>query len=185
MDKFILMDCDGVINVVQDEPIAKREKLVMLPFVQEAFFELEKQGAKAVLLRNDHAMGEGLIDIKTLGEFHGAIQAFIGEGGGRVHDILVCPCKRGGESDCAYPNTGLLTEAARKHGLVLAETWLVCAGFEALQAGWRAGCKTAFVRTGKPFRTMQHLKTSDERPDLIERDLLGAALRILRKFEEG
>ncbi|MBI1387880.1 MAG: HAD hydrolase-like protein [bacterium] len=180
MDQYILLHRDGVVNVRQDAPISSPDQFVFLPFALEAFFEMERQGFKPVVLVNE----EGLNDKSLSPEDHKAIvenmKTSIVEEGGLVHDVMVCPSALAPWEKCAFPKPGLLQIAAAKHKFDLSQTWFISDRWDCLEAGWAAGCKNALVRSGKPFKTIEKLRNSQRQPEFIERDILGAVLRILR-----
>lgn len=178
MDKYILMSRDGVINVRQDGPVVSVDQFVLLPFVQEAFFRLEQLGWKTIVLVSEPALAKGDLDQPGLEQIHARMDELISEGGGAFTDIMVCPSKYAPWDKCAFPKSGLLQLAAHKHALNLPDIYFIGDRLECLQAAWTVGCKSAFVRSGKPFETMQYLRSSDRVPDLITLDLLSMVNRI-------
>lgn len=178
MEKFVLLDRDGVVNVLREEGVKSFEEFVFIPMVPEAFYEFEKKGVNAVVLDNDQALATGDIDFNVINQINSRIEEHVSESGGRVHDILVCPSN----DDVKYPSPALLEKAAEKHGFALADTYFITASLEGLQAGWAAGCKTAFVKTGKPYQTMQYLKTAEKGPEIVQPDLLTIATRICQEL---
>lgn len=180
MEKFVLLDRDGVINVVREDGIKSYEDYVFIPMIPEAFFELQKNGVNAVIVDNDVSLANGDIDYGVVNQINSRIEEHIGEAGGRVHDILVCPSN----DDVKYPSPALLEKAAEKHGFALEDTYFITASLEGLQAGWAAGCKTAFVKTGKPYKTMQYLKTAEKGPEIVQPDLLTITNQICKELKE-
>jgi D-glycero-D-manno-heptose 1,7-bisphosphate phosphatase len=180
MEKFVLLDRDGVINVIREDGINSYDDFVFVPMIPEAFYEFERKRVNAVILDNDQSLANGTIDYGVVGQINSRIEEHVSDSGGRVHDILVCPSN----DDVKYPNPALLEKAAEKHGFSLADTYFITASLEGLQAGWAAGCKTAFVKTGKPYKTMQYLKSSDKCPEIVQPDLLTIAVRICSEYNQ-
>ena len=178
MDKYILMSRDGVINVRQDDPITQVEQLVLLPYVQESCLHLEQLGWKAIILVNEPALANGVMDQSVLKDIHARMYELISEGGGRVTDVMVCPSAYAPWDKCAFPKAGLLQLAAYKHALDLPTVYFVGDCLECLQAAWTVGCKSGLVRSGNPYKTLQYLRTSDRVPDLLTNDLLSMVYRI-------
>lgn len=185
MEKFVLIDRDGVITVRQDQPIKSVDDLTFLPFVQESFLEFERNGINLVVLVNSPAPGEVEIAPDVLNEMNNVLHSHMDEVGAHIFEIMVGPQKAQEAKRCRFPNPSLLKDAAKKFGFSLASTYFICASLESLQAAWNAGCKSAFVRTGKPYQTMQFLQTSEKQPDFITKDILSAALKITAAYRSS
>ena len=71
------------------------------------------------------------------------------------------------------PNPGMLLRAAQEHGLDLARSWMVGDKALDLEAGRRAGCRVALVRTGYGARVDGSAAdlVADNLPDAVERIL--------------
>ena len=183
MEKYVLIDRNGVINVRMDEPIKSPDEFVFCPSSIEAIFALTRADIRSIVLTNEEALVHGGMDFSALDAIHAKMHSMIEEAGGRIHDVLVCPENNRDRFDGWYPNPGLLQKAAKKHGFNLRDTYFIGARYECLEAAWAAGCKSAFVRSGKPYKTLQILRTSERQPDLNEPDLMGAALKIVRLYQ--
>lgn len=80
---------------------------------------------------------------------------------------IVCPCRK--------PRPGLLTRAARELGLDLGRSWMVGDILSDVEAGARAGCRTALLSYGSGAESFDGpLRT----PTLVATDLHDAARRI-------
>jgi len=183
MEKYVLFDRDGVINVLQDNSVKTPDEFVFLPFVLESFFALAKENIRAIVLTNQELLARGELDRTTLNAIHDKMYSMVEETGGKIHDVLVCPETDREDRTGWYPQPGLLLRAAKKHGFNLRKTYIVGAHKDCLQAAWAAGCKTAFVRTGKPFKTLEFLQQSPRQPDISEIDLLSAVVKIIRIYQ--
>lgn len=173
MDKFVLVHRDGVIGVRRDEPITSPDDFILLPYVQEAMFNLREMGIKVIVVVSESALEEGLMDSTVLDDIHDRMIGLIAEGNGKVEDVLVCPSALAPWDKCALPKPGLLQIAAYKHKFDLKQTYFVGDRLECLQAAWTVGCKSAFVKSGKPYKTIKYLKSNPERPDIMAQDFLG------------
>ncbi len=182
MEKYILIERDGVINVQQDQPVVTREQFVMLPFVTEAFYSMAQNGYKPIIVTKQQPLQDKMMDQGTLDDIHHSMKQIIHEAGGAIEDILVCPSLYADWERCAYPKPGLLQIAAAKHGFEPKNTYFLCDRLECLQAGWNLGMKTVFVKSGKPFKTVKFLRQSEQQPEMIKRDILSAVVSI---FEMG
>lgn len=173
MEKFVLVHRDGVIGVRKDEPICTPEDFILLPFVQEAMFNLREMGFKVIVLVTEPALQNGQMDQAAMDGIHDRMISMIESTDGKIQDVLVCPSALAPWEKCALPKPGLLQIAAYKYKFDLSRTYFVGDRLECLQAAWKVGCKSAFVKSGKPFKTIQYLKQNRERPDIMAQDLLG------------
>ncbi len=176
MDRYLLIERDGIITVRTDEGIVKPEDCLILPFVSEAMYHLEQQGIKPIIISDQSKLFPGAIDQTTVDAIHEKMKTVVEDDGGRIEEILTCS-GAGGESN-GFPSPAIIQLAAQKYGFDLSETYFIASDILSLQAGWAAGCKTGFVKTGKPYKTMQILRNSDKYPDMVVQDLLTSVNRL-------
>lgn len=184
MERYVLIHRDGAINVRQDEPIKKLDEFVFLPFVHEAFRELQLNDVKPIVLVWEEALHNGSMPQEEYDKITKEMKLSLEELEGKIHDVITCPSTMAPWEKCALPKGGLLQIAAAKHKLNLAETYFICDRIECLEAAWSVGCKTIFVRSGKPFKTMQALRNSPKQPDKIERDVLSASIKVIQFYRD-
>jgi D-glycero-D-manno-heptose 1,7-bisphosphate phosphatase len=178
MDRFLLIERDGIITVRTDEGIVKPEQCLILPFVSESLLHLEKQGVKPIILSDQSKFFPGEIDQATVDDIHETMKSIVFEDGSRIEEILTCSGDGPGGDANGFPNPAIIQMAAQKYGFELSETYFITSDILSLQAGWAAGCKTGFVKTGKPYKTMNILRNSDQYPDLVTQDLLASVTRL-------
>ena len=89
---------------------------------------------------------------------HGAIRRY----------AIACACRK--------PQSGLLEQAARDHGLELTRSWMVGDILDDIEAGRRGRCRTILIDNGN--ETEWDL-TGERCPEALARDLLSAAQIIL------
>jgi D-glycero-D-manno-heptose 1,7-bisphosphate phosphatase len=178
MEKYVLIERDGVINVQQNTPVKSVEELVFMPFVFEAFATLQIYGVKAIVITMQEGIEQGILSYENLQEIHKEMRMIIAENDGLIHDIFSCPAPGIEYAKFCYPSTNLLRLAASKYAFDLKESFLITNRFAGLQAGWNAGCKTIFVKSGKTFTEIQQLKNSDRQPDFFVKDLLSAIGKV-------
>lgn len=185
MDKFIFIERDGLINVQKDEPIKSLEDFVFMPFVFEAFYTLEQNRIKPIIVTMQEGLETGTIPPAALKEIHQHMCSVIAENQGRIYDIFVCPVEGMPFDKLKYPSSNLLRLASRKHHIELSETFFLTNRYDALQAGWEADCKTGFVRTGKVFNAKRQVAKSEKQPDINVRDLLSGVLRAIDYYKQN
>jgi D-glycero-D-manno-heptose 1,7-bisphosphate phosphatase len=76
---------------------------------------------------------------------------------------------------CRKPEPGLILAAAREHGFALAHSWFIGDILDDVEAGRRAGCRTALIDNGNET---EWVRSPLRWPDLVARDVAEAARRI-------
>ncbi len=183
MEKYILIQRDGVINALKDSVIHTPDDFIFLPFVLESFFSLQQNNIKAIVVTNQEGLSTGELKMQDLSEIHNKMISMVEEAGGKVADILICPHDESKACECRFPQPGLLKHAAEKHGFDLGQTYFLGDRTECLQAAWNAECKAAYVRTGLVYKTRQFLIQSDRQPEINSRDMLDAVMKIVRFYQ--
>lgn len=172
--KCVFFDRDGIVNRCPDpERYVLNVKAFQLlsPFV-DALRVVHEKGYKAVIITNQSGVGRGAMTQETLDEIHAHMHRLLEADGLGLLDVMVCTA-----ADDAHPhrkpNPGMLLEAAEKHGLDLAQSWMVGDQERDVVAGKRAGCgKTVLVRkTDKPTVADYHLRELSELAALLRRSL--------------
>ena len=100
----------------------------------------------------------------------------ITQAGGRVDGLYVCPHRPEAGCACRKPAPGLLSRAAREHGIDLPSSWLIGDILHDVEAGNRAGCRTILLDVGN--ETEWELAPA-RIPDLVAGNLLDAARLVI------
>lgn len=156
--KAVFLDRDGVLNLHRGF-LRNPEDLVLLDGVPEAVRRINRSGYLAILATNQPVVARGEVTLEGLRKIHDRLETLLGQGGAYLDAIYVCPHHpdRGfpGEAaelkiDCACrkPKPGMLLKAAEDYSIDLARSWMVGDSWRDIQAGIRAGCKTALVGGG-------------------------------------
>jgi D-glycero-D-manno-heptose 1,7-bisphosphate phosphatase len=96
-----------------------------------------------------------------------------------LDDILVCEHTDEDECDCRKPLPGMLLEAARRHHIDLAASFMVGDRWRDIEAGYNAGCRTILIDYGYAE------KPPDRVPDARVESLREAADWILHSAPIG
>jgi D-glycero-D-manno-heptose 1,7-bisphosphate phosphatase len=96
-----------------------------------------------------------------------------------LDDIFVCYHTDQDKCDCRKPLPGMLLEAARKHNIDLAASFMVGDRWRDIEAGYNAGCKTILIDYGYSEKSPAHV------PDLRVGSLREAADWIIRSAPKG
>ena len=177
--RAVFLDRDGVINraFVRDGkpfPPPTPQELEILPGVPEALRELKANGFKLLLVTNQPDVGRGKLSLQTLAAMHEDLRAHL-----PLDDILVCCHTDQDKCDCRKPMPGMIIEAARKHNIDLAASFMVGDRWRDIDAGYNAGCKTILIDYGYSERPPDH------EPDLRVGSLREAADWIIRAMPKG
>ncbi len=157
--KAFFLDRDGTINRHVGF-LTNIHDFELLEGAAEAVRLINKHGYLAIVVTNQPVIARGDISLEELQEIHNKMETLLGREGAYVDDIFYCPHHpdRGFpgerlqykiECGCRKPNPGLILEAAEKYNIDLSQSIMVGDGINDVEAGKRAGCKTAFIGTQK------------------------------------
>jgi len=177
--RAVFLDRDGVINraFVRDGkplPPPTLQELEILPGVPEALRDLKQHGFELLVVTNQPDVGRGKQSRESLNAMHRSLSASL-----PIDDIFVCTHTDQEKCDCRKPLPGMILEAARKHNIDLAASFMVGDRWRDVDAGYNAGCKTILIDYGYSERAPDHA------PDLRVRSLREAADWIIRSSEKG
>jgi D,D-heptose 1,7-bisphosphate phosphatase len=155
----IFLDRDGVLNFDEHGGVHRAEDLLLIPGVGDAVRAINKSGRPAICITNQPDLAKGLFGREDLRQVFAALDTRLAESGAYLDDALFCPHhpERGwpGEvvdlkirCDCRKPAPGLLLQAAARHGLHLARSWMIGDRYSDIAAAHAAGARGALLRTG-------------------------------------
>ena len=115
--------------------------------VAEALGRLKARGFLTVIVTNQSGIARGHF---TDADFH-AVQARFLElvGPGLIDATYYCADHPETATERRKPGPGMLLDAAREHGIDLAQSWMVGDRNGDVEAGRRAGVRSILVRTGE------------------------------------
>jgi D-glycero-D-manno-heptose 1,7-bisphosphate phosphatase len=176
--RAVFLDRDGVINANLErdgKPVAptRLAEFHILPGVEEAMRRLKAAGFLLVIITNQPDVATGLTPRGECEAMHAAIR-----NGLPIDDIMVCFHVDADNCTCRKPKPGMILEAAAKHGIDLAASYVVGDRWRDVNAGQAAGCTTIFIDYGYP-------QDRPAVPDQSVRSLSEAADFILANMELG
>ena len=174
MVRAVFLDRDGVINANLERngrPVAPTSlaEFRILPGVADAARRLKRAGFLLVIVTNQPDVADGLTAKATVEAMHAEILRRL-----PIDDIMVCFHADRDNCSCRKPKPGMLLEAAAKHGIDLAASYLVGDRWRDVRAGHAAGCRTIFVDYGYP-------QDQPAQPDKVVRSLREAADFIVER----
>ena len=146
--RAVFLDRDGVINyaVVRDGkpyPPSNLAELRITPGTESALKELKGRGFKLIVVTNQPDVARGLQTQAAVETINQALSSSL-----PLDDIFVCYHSDDDHCDCRKPKPGMLLDAAKKHNIDLARSYLVGDRWRDIDAGHNAGCKTILVDSG-------------------------------------
>lgn len=154
MKPAIFLDRDGTLNEEVDY-LSDPDQLVLIPGAAAAVARLNALGIPVVVVTNQSGIGRGKYDWRDFAAVMARMEALLALEQAKVDAVYASPHHELGLGEYAVkdhperkPNPGMLTRAAQEHGLDLSRSWMVGDKALDLEAGRRAGCRVALVRTG-------------------------------------
>lgn len=151
MKRAVFVDKDG--TLVRDVPYnVDPDRLVFMPHACDALRRLAGAGFALILATNQSGIERGLFSAAQFAQLQRALQQRLQQHGVQLLDVAVCPHApdAAGQPRCACrkPRPGLLQDAALRHGIDLAGSWMVGDTLDDVEAGQRAGCRGVLFDSG-------------------------------------
>jgi len=196
IEKAVFIDRDGVINPLVysaengtvDSPFCPKH-FKLLPKVGKAIRILNALNYKVVIVSNQPGIAKNKCKLADLKLIESKMLSSLKRKNATIDDIYYClhhpaalnlfykkVCR------CRKPKPGLILNAAKKHNINLALSYMIGDNISDIQAGNAAGCKTIFIGLLK----CDHCKIMHKKgihPDFIVKDLFEAATLIKRTYE--
>lgn len=179
MRPIVFLDRDGVLNrcVVDASgtPVAPGGvgELELLGGVEEACALLSRHGYRLVVVTNQPDVSRGKQERAVVEEINEWLASRL-----PLDDVRVCWHDDADGCDCRKPSPGLLLAAAEDAGVEVSECVMVGDRWRDIEAGRRAGCRTALVGSGYGEQLLSA-------PDFAAESLLEIALWITSKRIDG
>jgi D-glycero-D-manno-heptose 1,7-bisphosphate phosphatase len=183
MNSAAFLDRDGVINrkAPDGEYVTRWEDFHFLTGVAEAIAQLNQAGFSVIVVTNQRCVAKGLITQAELEKMHKRVSDHLASAGARIDAFYYCPHETEALCNCRKPEPGMLLEAARSRDLDLASSWMIGDSEIDIQAGKKAGCKTARLLEKNPAGTCvkESVAVAGD-ADVVAPSLLEAIPQILR-----
>ncbi len=144
----VFLDRDGVLlkPVIRDGrpyPPASLEEMEIFPEAPAALARLRERGFALVVVTNQPDVARGTQSARVLDRMHAALARAL-----PLDDILTCPHDDADHCACRKPKPGLIEEAARRHALDPARSFLIGDRWRDIDAGHAAGCTCLLIDYG-------------------------------------
>lgn len=184
--KGIFMDRDGTLNVFKGF-LADIDGFVLEKNAAEAIRLINKSGRLAFVVTNQPVVARRMCEISEVEHIHRKMETLLGMEGAYLDDIKYCPHHPDsgfpGENKeykipctCRKPDTGMITQMARKYNIDLSESYMIGDSTIDIQTGINAGMRTILVKTGQAGMDGKY----DVKADFEAKDLLEAVRFILK-----
>ncbi len=164
MNKFIILDRDGVINEDSDNYIKSTDEWIPIAGSIEAINRLKKAGYRVAVATNQSGLARGFFDLKELQAMHDKMDRLLAQRGASVDGVFFCPHSPNDNCPCRKPKPGLLLQIAEQFSIDLKQTYFVGDSMVDIQAAKMAGARPVLVQTGKGLTTMAKLSGYENIP---------------------
>ncbi|HVA49100.1 MAG TPA: HAD family hydrolase [Pirellulales bacterium] len=177
MKRFVLLDRDGTINV-ECHYLSDPDDLELLPNAAEGLAELKRLGLGLVVVTNQSGVGRGFFDEDRLNAVHERLHALLRSSGVEIDGIVCCTHRPDEGCGCRKPLPGLVEAAAREHGFLPSDSFVIGDKPCDIDLGRAVGATTLLVRTGYGG---QYATDAALQPDYVVDDLLHAS-RVIEEL---
>ncbi len=174
--KAVLLDRDGTL-IVDMVYLNDPERIEYLPGVFEAMRLLRDYNFVFCVATNQSGVARGIVDVRNLDEIHRRIQAKFCSEGVDILSFHSAPYMTSFDHPMRKPNPGMLHEAARWHHLDLSASWMVGDRMTDVEAGHRAGCRSALVGVQENPSAFKQFRP----PEIHAPNLLNIAREIIAR----
>ncbi len=145
----IFLDRDGVLNEDLGY-VHKPSDLKILPGVPEALKELKRRGYLLIVVSNQSGVARGKFSAADVEAFNDLLRTeLVRLGAPPLDDVFYCPHGPDDACACRKPKPGMILDAARRHGIDLARSFLVGDKADDIESAVNAGVKGIQVVTKK------------------------------------
>jgi D-glycero-D-manno-heptose 1,7-bisphosphate phosphatase len=146
--RAVFLDRDGVLNetFVRDGkpyPPSDLAQFRILPGVEEACRVLREHGFRLIVVTNQPDIARGTTSAARVELLNEELRRQVA-----LDEVMVCPHDDSDGCTCRKPRPGMLLEAAARHDIDLAASFMVGDRDRDIEAGQAAGCRTVFVDGG-------------------------------------
>jgi histidinol-phosphate phosphatase family protein len=179
--KLVFLDRDGVINKFPGKGlyVTTLQSLELLPSSAAAIRLLNEAGFETVVISNQGCVSRGFMTEEALYRLTDHLKAQLAEERARLDRVFYCLHQTADNCECKKPKTGLLKKALEGRDGDVSSVYFVGDSREDVEAGRAAGLKTILVLSGRS--SAEDVKEFPVKPDYVKKDLMEAALWILRR----
>jgi len=171
--KTVFLDRDGTL-IVDRIYLNDVELIEYLPGVFQALRLLRDHGFTFAVCTNQSGVARGIVQIENLYAIHRKMREDFAREGVDFLEFYYAPYMTNSDHPMRKPNPGMIQRGALDFGVDLGQSWMVGDRMIDVEAGHRAGCRSALVGiTEKPEGS------AFRGPEVRAPDLLGAAEKMM------
>ena len=145
--RFVLLDRAGTV-LVEKNYLSDPDAVELIEGSASGMRKLADLGLGLVVVTNQSAVARGILDVERLGEIHQRMVQKLEAEGVRLDSIHYCPHHPDEGCVCRKPGTGMVEQAAAKHGFDATQCFVVGDMRSDIELGRALGATTLLVRTG-------------------------------------
>jgi D-glycero-D-manno-heptose 1,7-bisphosphate phosphatase len=135
----LFFDRDGIVNRSPGPGYVNHlDDFHILPGFADCVRAAAARGLPALIVTNQRGISRGLTPPEQLAAMHRRLRDELAREGLELLDLLVCTADDSAHPD-RKPNPGMLLQAAERHGLDLARSWMIGDRESDVQTGQNAG----------------------------------------------
>ena len=159
MEKFIILDRDGVINVDLFDYVTKPADFRFEEGSLEALKKLRDNGYKIIVATNQACIGQGTASPEEIQIVNDHMVKKVKEFGGDILHIEVCSHTPEQNCSCRKPKTGLLENAEKELKIRLKGSYFLGDKYSDIQCALAHSCIPILVKTGYGETTVKNHDT--------------------------
>jgi len=178
MNKFVILDRDGVLN---EDPgyVHKIEDFKLLPGVTEAL-QLLKKRFRFIIITNQSGIGRGYYTEVEFHMFNNHLLSELKKHKINIEKTYYCPHTPEEKCNCRKPKITFIKEAEREFQIDLKNSFVIGDHPSDIKLGKNLNCKTIYLLTGHGEK---HKKELDTKPDFITDNLTEASQWIMQQTQ--
>lgn len=179
MRRAAYLDRDGVICVNRPDYVRTVSDFEFLPGALDALAALSVLPVKILVVSNQSGVGRGVMSADALWRINAHMLAEVARVGARIDGVYYCVHAPDADCQCRKPRIGLLTRAAKAHGVTDPRgCWMVGDSYEDVRAGLSFGARPLLVRTGRGDDALGKLDGTERKAVRVVADLAEAVKEI-------
>jgi len=185
--KVVFLDRDGVINEFPGNGnyVTKVKDFRFLPRSLEALRLLKEAKCTVFVISNQAGVGKGVYSLEKLNRINKKMLQGADQAGGHIKKAYYCIHRPDAGCSCRKPNIGSIYKALHSIDRSIRSaknTYFVGDTKTDIETGFKAGCKTIFVLSGRENR--RYMRSWLIKPDYIVKDLYEAVRIIINGHDK-
>jgi D-glycero-D-manno-heptose 1,7-bisphosphate phosphatase len=165
--KAVFLDRDGTL-IVDRIYLNDPELVEYLPGVFHALRLLRDEGFVFLVATNQSGIARGIVQIENLERIHQRMRADFAREGIDFLEFYYAPYMTDFNHPMRKPNAGMLERGALDFSIDLKRSWMVGDRMTDVEAGHRAGCRSALLGPGDRKNFPQFMPPEIHVPNLID-----------------